>query len=210
MEMKNNMFFDGWRGINIDLSNRCPLECPRCDRQRAYRDHGLKVPGSDLTIEDFKKILKFFKYINFEGTLSDPVHHSSFIEILKLCHETKKRVDIHTGSSAKTKDWYIEAFKANPDAIWFFSIDGLPEESKTYRINQDGLKLFTVMVESKKYLVNKPVWQYIIFKYNENSIDKAIELAKEVDVKFFVIKSSMWIENDSLMPSKPEHRANKI
>ena len=208
MENHNN-FFSGSRGVNIDLSNRCPLECPRCARQYDFRNKGLTVPGSDISIENFKKVVDFFDGINFEGQLSDPVHHASFIELLKMCYESKTEAWIQNASSAKSKEWYIEAFKSNPDALWRFSIDGLPEESNIYRINQDGPKLFDIMVESKKYLVNKPVWQYIIFKYNEDSIDAAIKLAKEAGVKFYLLQSSRWIGNDDvLMPTKPEYRMN--
>ena len=117
-------------------------------------------------------------------------------------------------SSAKSKEWYIEAFKANPNAVWCFGIDGLPEESKIYRINQDGAKLFDIMVESKKYLIHKPVWQYIVFKYNENSIDAAIALAREVEVDFYFVKSSRWKndlpEHDWLMPINPDLRVSRI
>lgn len=204
---KNNNFFNKDRGVNIDLCNRCPLECPRCRRQYGFKNRGLKVSGNDLSMENFKKVLKFFKYINFEGTLSDPVHHQSFIELLKMCYIFKKELEIHTSSSSKSKEWYIEAFKANPYALWVFSIDGLPEESKIYRINQDGPKLFDIMAESTKYLITKPAWQYIIFRYNENSIDAAIALAKEIGVNFYTMKSSRWFGNDDwLMPTKPEFR----
>jgi MoaA/NifB/PqqE/SkfB family radical SAM enzyme len=203
---KNNNFFNKDRGVNIDLCNRCPLECPRCRRQTAFKNHGLSVPGNDISLENFKKVIKFFNSINLEGTLSDPVHHKSFIQILKMCYVAKKELEIHNGSSAKSKEWYIEAFKANPYAYWKFSIDGLPEESKKYRINQDGSKLFDIMVESKKYLFNKPTWQYIVFSYNENNIDAAIALAKKVGVEFYILNSSQWIGNDDwLIPSKSEY-----
>jgi hypothetical protein len=58
-----------------------------------------------------------------------------------------------------------------------------------------------------KYLITKPAWQYIIFRYNENSIDAAIALAKEIGVNFYTMKSSRWFGNkDWLMPTKPEFR----
>ena len=209
MEKKNN-FFSGFRGVNIDLSNRCPLECPRCARQFDFRDKGLKVPGNDISIDNFKKVVNFFDSVDFEGQYSDPAHHKNFIELLKMSYEKNVRVEVQNASSAKSKEWYIKAFKAHPNAYWRFSIDGLPEESKIYRINQDGPKLFDIMVESKKYLINKPTWQYIIFSYNENSIDAAIALAKEVDVKFYLVQSNRWVgHNDWLMPTKPEYIMKK-
>ena len=48
------------RGINIDSSHMCPLECPKCQRQ-AIRKRGHKVPGRAMPWEDFIKIAKFFK-----------------------------------------------------------------------------------------------------------------------------------------------------
>jgi len=207
VKKENFSFFNRNNHVDVDLSNRCSLECPRCARETYYRTRGLKVPGGDISIENFKKVVKFFKGVNLEGSYSDPVHHRSFIELLKICYEFNTRVYVQHASAAKPKEWYIEAFKANPNAFWRFSIDGLPEESKTYRINQDGPKLFDIMVESKKYLVNKPSWQYIIFKYNEDSIDAAIALAKEVDVNFYLIHSSRWVDDDDwLMPTKSEYR----
>ena len=51
------------RGVNIDLSARCTLECPMCSRTK-LRKQGLKVPGEDVTFEQFKKIADYFNYIN--------------------------------------------------------------------------------------------------------------------------------------------------
>ena len=50
------------RGVNIDLSARCTLECPMCSRTK-LKKQGLKVPGEDVTFEQFKKIADYFNYI---------------------------------------------------------------------------------------------------------------------------------------------------
>ena len=55
-----------------------------------------------------------------------------------------------------------------------------------YRINQDGEKLFNIMVESKKYLIHKPIWQYIVFSYNENHILEAKSKAKLKENVYFM------------------------
>lgn len=191
------------RGVNIDISNLCALECPRCQRQTMFRDRGLPVPGENISIENFKKVLNFFKFINFEGQYSDPVHHPQFIDLLSLCYKKNKDVMVHNGSSTKPKKWYYTAFEANPTAEWVFAIDGLPEESHKYRVNQDGVKLYEVMCEARRRLDTKPTWQYIVFNYNENNIDDAIKLAAEADVNFYVLQSARWISNnDPFMPSE--------
>ena len=196
------------RGFNLDSTFRCPLMCPNCARQSNYTNYGKVVPGKDLDINNFMKIIKYLKsrggYISFEGQYSDPVHHPKFLEMLELCYKHEVRVEIQHSSSAKSRNWYIKAFKINPLAKWKFSIDGLPKDSHKYRINQDGEKLFNIMKESTKHLHFRPSWQYIIFNYNENNIDEAINLANEIGVDFYTLQSSRWsVKHDlSYMPSE--------
>ena len=154
-------------------------------------------------MEEFYKLTKFFKSINFCGQLSDPVHHPKLVDMLAYLRKNKKEAIIHNASSLKPKSWYIKAFKAYPEAKWTFGIDGLPEQSHIYRVNQDGKKLYDIMLESKKYLKRRPVWQYLIFKYNEHNIEKAKQMAKEAGVTFMSLQSSRWnSEDDPLRPSK--------
>ena len=144
------------KGINIDISNRCPLECMRCQRQTNFTLEGRKVYGRDATMDEIRKLSDYFSSFNFCGQLSDPVHHPKFVEILEYLYKKEIQVTVHNASSQKPKDWYIKAFKAHPKAKWIFAIDGLPEESNMYRINQDGQKLYEVMLEAKKHLQQTP------------------------------------------------------
>ena len=193
-------FFKRSSGINLDITFRCPLECPRCQRKK-FTDVGKKVWGYDISLDEIKKLANFFKAFAFCGQLSDPIHHPQFIEILKILKEKNIPVNLHTASSYKPMSWYVKAFQAHPSARWIFGIDGLPAESCLYRKNQDGEKLFKVMVESKKYLIRPPTWQFIIFCYNEHNIQKAKNIALEHQVQFMLVQSSRWLdERDPLMP----------
>ena len=202
-------YFMNRRQLNIDISFRCPLECPRCQRQvtwrkPVWRDNPLKVPGRDLTLDEIDKISDYYDDFLFCGQLSDPVHHPKFPEILKMLYKKKIKAEVSTAASQKSKDFYIKCFEANKNAMWVFGIDGLPEESHKYRINQDGQKLFDIMIESKKYLENTPTWQYIVFSYNEDHIEQAKKLAKENGVQFMLLHSSRWLGNDD--PLKPKKK----
>ena len=190
--------------VNLDTTFRCTLLCPNCARQWDYTHFGKKVPGVDVSMNSFKKLIKYFRHINFEGQYSDPVHHPKFLEMLKMCYDKKVSVAVQHASAAKPEKWYIEAFKTNPRALWRFSIDGLPKDSHKYRINQNGEKLFRVMKEAKKILRQTPMWQYIVFNYNENDIETCKQMAKDINVNFYVIKSGRWKgkDFDPLMPSK--------
>ena len=186
------------RNLNIDITYRCALECPMCQRQTMYKKYDKKVPGKDISISEIKKIISFYKDLSFCGQYSDPVHHPKFIEILKLLLHNNISCMVHNASSTKSKEWYIKAFKSNPKANWVFGIDGLPNESHKYRINQNGTKLFDIMIESKKYLIHDPTWQYIIFRYNENHIEQAKQIANDIDVNILFINSSRWRNNNDI------------
>ena len=183
----------------------------RTEIQRQWRNFGKKVPGRDLTLKEIDKISDYYNDFIFCGQLSDPVHHPKFPEILEMLYKKKTIVEIHNAASQKSKEYYIKCFKANPWAQWWFGIDGLPEESNMYRINQDGKKLFNIMVEAKKHLEQTPVWQYIAFSYNENHIEQAKKLAKENGVRFMLVQSSRWDgDNDPFRPKNKEVSLNAI
>lgn len=192
--MSNENFYNRFHmNLNLDISNRCPLECPLCARQRAFRNFGKPVPGFDLPMETLDKIIEKFPKISFCGQYSDPIHHPKFIEILEKIYKKNQYAEVHVASSAKPFDWYIKAFKANPDASWVFGIDGWPpKESAQYRINQDGQKLFDIMLESKKYLSKAPTWQFIIFSFNEDYVDDVIQAAKDNEIILDIVNSARF------------------
>ena len=80
--MRNNFTFFNRKGVNIDITHRCALECMRCQRTIHYTNFNKKVPGEDMSMNDFQKVIKHFEKINFCGQYSDPVHHPKFIEML--------------------------------------------------------------------------------------------------------------------------------
>jgi MoaA/NifB/PqqE/SkfB family radical SAM enzyme len=209
-EKSDPNFFHIRDAVNLDITHRCPLECLRCQRYFSFTAKGLKVPGGDMPLDRFQKVLNQFKHINFCGQVSDPVHHPQFIEMLKMCHDQGKSVSVHHASGGKKEDWYPKAWEAHPYALWYWGIDGLPKDSHKYRKNQDGEKMFRLMIESTKYLKRTPIWQYIIFSYNENDIDEARDMIKDVDnLKFMTMNSSRWISgNDWLKPKDPELSLN--
>ena len=198
--------------VHIDLSHRCPLQCPRCQRQMWYSGRFYdKVIGSDLPMRTIQMLVNKFKFISFNGQLSDPIHYPKFIEVLELCKFYKRKVLVQTASSFKPMSWFKKAFEAYPEAEWRFGLDGLPEESHKYRVNQDGKKIFQVMLEGKKILKTAPIWQYIVFKYNEHHQLQAKRMAKENGLNFVIMKSSRWLpKGDPLRPTNEKNRLETV
>lgn len=198
------------RALNIDITHRCSLECPRCQRSTSFIFKGIKVPGVDMPIKNFAKVVKHFNHINFCGQISDPVHHPKFIEFLEMCSKNKKSTSVHHASAGKPISWYPKAFKANPNARWWLALDGTPDSSPTYRINQDGWKMYEIMKIAKEHLKTKPVWQFIVFRYNESEIDIAFKMAKDIGLDFVVVNSSRWLgKDDPLKPIDPSMSLSK-
>ena len=196
------------RTVNIDTTFRCTLECPKCMRQNLRRMN-IKIPGDDIPFDDFLKLTKYFKKgVNFCGQLSDPIFHPNFIDMLKYCYENNVWVKVSTAASHKKSSWYKEAFLANKNAKWVFGIDGLPKDSHKYRINQDGVHLFEMMKMAKN-LGLFVIWQYIVFKYNENDVEKCRKMAKDNNIIFDLNLSGRWGSDDKYKPKNPKYYLNR-
>ena len=195
------------RSINIDAGVRCTLECPGCSRTQ-FKKLGKRIPGKDLTIEQFDKITDYFKKVGFCGTWSDPIFNKNFIEFLKICKHKNIEVEISTAASHKPEKWYEEAFSANKDVFWVFGIDGLPEESHKYRKNQDGVKLFDMML-SARYSGLDVQWQYIVFDYNVNHMKEAKKIADFHKIDILFIESFRGKAKDQYTDIKPVSLSNE-
>lgn len=185
--------------INLDISARCSLQCPRC-RREDYRLAGRKPPGHDLSLEDFDKIIAHFKSIIFCGQISDPTAHPLFHDFLRRSYEENINICVATAASHRKEDWYREAFRINPKAKWRFGIDGLPEESQLYRVNQDGEYLWRMALIAKEMGL-KVEQQCIVFSYNEGHIDEVEKHATDAGITFLKLYSSRWNENDVYQPT---------
>jgi len=206
-EFKNRNFRN--KVLNIENTPRCTLACPSCKRVSYLNKHGwkTKIPGDDLTPDQFRKIIKYFRKINWCGQLSDPIYGKHFIELLEICYETDTWCKVATAASSRSKDWYTRAFKANPKAEWIFGIDGPPHLSHLHRINQDGEHLFKMMCLAKDLGLD-PVWQIIVFSFNENYLEECMTKTKEHDLKVDVIISSRDVPKD-LLPKNPKYNVDQ-
>ena len=187
-------------GINLDISNRCTNKCPGCAREKFKH-----VPGSDITPSDMEKITDFFEAITFCGQVSDPTLHPKFHELLEICIKKNRKVVVQSAVAVKNKMWWTRSFMMSrgKNVEWIFAIDGLPQDSNKYRVNQDGEKLYNIMLRCASFGV-KTQWQYIVFNYNEKDVDHCKRIAKEHGIKFLQITSGRWGTEvlKSLQPSK--------
>ena len=201
MNIYNNL-----RGINVDTGAKCTLECPACTRQR-NRD----LAGEFITLDQVKKLGKFFNQLVFCGQISDPMVHPNMPPILKYCYENDISVEMHVAASQKKEEYWRKCFEANPKARWCFGLDGLPHKSHLYRINQDGEKLFDMMLIAKYEYNIRVSWMHILFAYNENDIDEVRALAKLHRIELVIKKSGRFYDiEDPLIPSKGNYIDERV
>ncbi len=193
-------YFD--RNINLDITHRCVLQCPRCMR---HFKPGLHKRGHDISAEDYRKICKAWHTVLLCGQMGDPIYHPKLHDLFDVNLEQENHLQISTNGYNKKDEWWdisFEKTRAMYKHQWYFGVDGLPKDSHNHRINQNGEEVFKTMVEGAKQ-GNNIFWQYIVFKYNENDIEEAKQMAKDNGIKFMILESSRWLgEDDPLRPSK--------
>ena len=192
------------RGITLDITHRCLLQCSKCMRS-LYP--GLNKRGKDMPLESLKVLLESnVKEIDFCGQMGDSIYHPKFLDILKMCNEYDKKINIHTNGHGKKDSFWDEVIKVMDNDLhgkfqWIFGLDGLPHQSHQYRVGQNGEAVWKVMKKMAKHS-NQICWQYIVLKYNENDIEEATQMARDNNIIFWKFISARWDdENDPLRPS---------
>ena len=180
------------RIVNIDASNKCTLECPKCMRQD-YKRMGKKVPGGDLSIDNFNKLIDYFNGACFCGQISDPIYHPDFLAFLEMMNGLGKGLRIATnGTNTKGMDekWWEKAYSYGlGENCWYFGVDGLDEKSELYRIGSNFKQVWETMKMGVQ--AGHPiVWQYIIFGYNEHEIEQAKEIAHKEGITLLLVKTN--------------------
>jgi len=188
---------------NIDASHRCAFRCPQCIRQKITSQDQIRR-SFDLSEDNFQKILDYYdEGLTFCGQISDPIYHPNFLGLLKRCDGKGKRVRIATVGSGKSDAWWNEAYSYGVgENAWYFGVDGIDKKSELYRIGSNFDEVWKRMKQGRDrgHLI---VWQYIVFGYNEEDIDRAVEIAKEEDFSLLLVNT-----NRGFNPGNPLLRDN--
>ena len=182
------------------------LKCPGCPRTQFinifpqhWKNHSINAD----TLLNFLDIDLQNKFFYICGHYGDPIYHPDFFKIILQLKSRGAILEIVTNGSYKTKEWWEEFVKLLDDQDTVtFSIDGLPENFTTYRVNADWKSIeigMKVVAQSNC----QSQWCYIPFVYNENNINEAQELCKQIGIKKFEItQSDRWDKHtDHLRPS---------
>lgn len=189
--------------FELEITNRCNLACPRCARTNFIQQFPKAWRNNDLDLKTFEwfisPILDQIKIFEFKGTMGDPIFHPSFIDWVKWAKENGKRVYIHTNGQAGKALWVALAQHLDKNDRVTLGIDGLPTSFDTYRVHANWKNIEACVAELRDKTTL--IWQFIHFSYNENEIEEAEALSKQMGFdEFYLLESDRWEQDDWLKP----------
>lgn len=188
-------------GWHLELTRRCGLRCPACERTSIINDID---PKQDLNLDEIKAFFnkidhRKIKYMFFQGNLGDPILYPRFHDISEYFFNCQE-LCVTTNGLQKNNFWerVLETWPSNSKVI--LSIDGLSDTNHLYRINSNWSvleDLFSLI--SKRKRSTKLIWKFLVFEHNKHQLGEAEVLAKKIgfDAIHFQ-KSKKIFENESL------------
>jgi radical SAM protein with 4Fe4S-binding SPASM domain len=199
---------------SIEPTTSCNLRCPQCPSGlRSFsRPTGMLQGDLYKTYIDEQYRTLTYLILYFQG---EPYLNKGFLDMVRYASDKK----IYTATSTNAHYLDVQSAKETVQSGLnriIISIDGIDQESYAkYRI---GGKLEKVLegtknlVQAKKESRSKTpfiIWQFIVFKHNENQLPEIKRLAKEYGVDHLDIKSAQVYDYESgndLIPENEKHR----
>ena len=199
--------------LSIEPTTNCNLRCPECPgglqqftRKTGFIDFELY---KNIIDQSYKELMYLMLY--FQG---EPFLHPDFFKMAEYANQNK----IYSATS--TNAHYLDYENAKKtvgsglDRI-IISIDGVTQESyEKYRIGGNLQKVIEGtrnLVQAKKELNSKTpyiIFQFVVFRSNENEIKSLKKLAKNIGVDKVNIKSAQFYnlnESNDLIPTIEKH-----
>jgi len=193
----NELQFKQPEKFEVELTSKCVLACPRCARTMDSEEMSNTWKFGQLNPIVIERLAQIpsMRMFNFTGSYGDPIYHTQLFDIIKIAKKYRKKVDITTAGSHRSKEWWEELVSLMQSTDFLtFSVDGLRHNNHIYRINSDWDSIETGMrVAGKSRIVT--VWKWILFKYNENDVLEGFKLSQELGIKNFqIVETDRWPE----------------
>jgi MoaA/NifB/PqqE/SkfB family radical SAM enzyme len=189
--------FNELEEVHLEITNNCQASCPMCQRNR---NGGLENPLirlTDWTLADYKNIMspQVLNQITgflFCGNFGDPILNKDLLDMCSYSTQINPNLNIriHTNGSARTVEWWGELAQVLPKTHnLIFALDGLEDTHSLYRIGTD----FNKILKNAQAFIEAggtAEWCFIRFKHNQDQVEEARKLSKELGFQNFVMKNS--------------------
>jgi MoaA/NifB/PqqE/SkfB family radical SAM enzyme len=175
----------------FEITSHCNLKCPQCGRINT----GELAPHVNLKHWDVDQILPNLqidqltnlKYVHLEGDNGDALMHPRLLDIIDAFHNapTAPDIGIWTNGAIRSEDWWFKfGQRYNTDRVRVqFSIDGLEDTHKLYRVGADYNK---AMANAKAFIQGggKAGHRCLVFKHNEHQLEDIVAFSKEIGFEY--------------------------
>lgn len=180
-------------GFHIEPTNICTLKCPGCARTRFIDQWPQHWKNHSIDIDQLHQFLDIDlndKTITLCGNYGDPIYHPEFHQLISGLKQRGAKLVVITNGSYKSANWWESTVSIldHSDHV-VFSVDGTPENFTQYRINADWGTIHGAM-EICAQARCQTTWKYIPFAYNENHVESAENLSKEIGIDYFYVDPS--------------------
>ena len=170
-----------WTDIQIDLTDKCNAACLFCSRNQEGA-----VISTDLTVEDIKKITNSdIKSIEMCGNYGDATANRHLFNILDHLVENNIDIKLFTNGSAHKPAYWEELAKRIGDNAVLFALDGADKKTyEYYRVNC----IWEKTLENARAFIDAggwAVWSMVQFSWNENQLETAMNMAKDMGFLHF-------------------------
>jgi MoaA/NifB/PqqE/SkfB family radical SAM enzyme len=205
------MFRSAVRILHIELTSRCTLACPRCPRTHAPRELSVQdIPVDVFRATVSRRRLPYLETVLLSGNYGDPIYHPRFHDLVRHLAGEGLSVVVDTNGSYRGRDWWratVEAARGGARFKFNFSIDGLEDTNRLYRVNSRWPDIMAA-VEVLRTSAARLQWKFIVFRHNEHQVEEARERAARLGFhEFNVIRSDRfggrWAGPDGTDPLEP-------
>lgn len=195
----NYLDYSEIRAINLEHTNRCNCLCTQCARTLNGRQNPNIQPMRDVSMEDVRRILpesflKQIKHIFFIGNYGDVVAAKNVNELIEYLNQNNVITTLKTNGSLRNKEWWKHFGKTLKGKV-VFSIDGLGDINKIYRVNSNYKKIMK-NVEAFLNAGGKARWDFIVFEHNKHQVKDAKKLASKMGFDTFNLKqTARFVDN---------------
>lgn len=199
--------------ISIEPTTSCNLRCPQCPSGLREFTRPTGMLQNDILKKVIDELHTTLAYITFYFQ-GEPYLNKNFLEYVKYASEKRIYTATSTNAHYLDEETAKKTVESGLDRL-IISIDGVDQESYAkYRVGGNLEKVISgtknIVAWKKKMNSSTPhiIWQFIVFRHNENQIDRIKLLGNEIGVDEVAIKTAQiydFEQGNELIPQNEKY-----